>query len=1018
MRALKVLLALMLLASTMPAFSHIGVVSAEHEGEGICEVIIDNNDQRLFDTDGDGLDDTIFFDYYLDIQEDESTACSYSMYVDVTINIFLNDTYIDERSIEHHVVSRANERHVVFLTAPADGEYDFLLSTDDDSIEILDQQGYVPTQGSSTPNIVEIDPYWVFTPYDKVLTMMDFGAAVDNQTMYVLTGQSVVWAVNAGYPHTATSDDGSTFDSGGMTSGDTYSYTFNSPGTYNYSCTFHPGQMQGVIVVMDPITFRPFETNQGIYSAGDYIHYDGQMLADGLGQAIVDDSDEDFDTYQVSRAETFEITFQGGPVDWQDATLTSCPMVTAPTSGGCNLLLFEWEADITFTNSTDNRYWKMELGLNVEMYFSYPFDGKKFEIQQFHHRLTLGNPSSGDQVKFDDWENSTGDIEQSSTENSSSGGMPTEFTVGDEWTFNITREMHFTEKSCEYYAPLWTASCDGDEYWENDTDEMTQSALAQRTFTLDAHNHANQSDSSPTMFNAVRLSDWGEGNVWINEQGMPLNLPLEFVPLSFIPLAGYSMSKIVDSDGDGVPDSSDSCPGTALGATVDATGCSTDQLDDDGDGVPNIADDCADTDSQGMTDIDANGCAWEQRDEDGDGILNYLDFCQGTPAGETVDTDGMTRGCSTTQKDTDGDGVSDANDTCPGFNDAIDVDGDGIADGCDSLIDSDGDLVADEDDLCEGHDDSIDVDDDGIPDGCDPLIDSDRDDVADADDQCPGYDDAIDVDGDGIIDGCDDIIDSDGDGVADSFEMCPGYDDAIDVDADGTPDGCDSIIDADFDFVANGDDECPDTVATEVVNENGCSPAQLDTDSDGVNDAEDHCPVTPGGTHDADADGCPDDTDGDGILDVDDACAGSSADEQVDTTGCVPDTGFFAGGFGGEKSILLGGLAALLVSIILLVTVMIVRRGRESEDYKQQSELFKEVSTSALKWSGAGMPSRGPSEGASMPTSGAPAEPSSPHVAQVGEVHADSYEYLEHPPNSDNWWYRDQQTNHWQRWVK
>src|SRR3546814_7394101 len=38
-----------------------------------------------------------------------------------------------------------------------------------------------------------------------------------------------------------------------------------------------------------------------------------------------------------------------------------------------------------------------------------------------------------------------------------------------------------------------------------------------------------------------------------------------------------------DSDGDGVPDDADLCPGTAQGVKVDAKGC---PLDSDGDGVP------------------------------------------------------------------------------------------------------------------------------------------------------------------------------------------------------------------------------------------------------------------------------------------------------------------------------------------------------------------------------------------------------------------------------------------------
>ena len=45
----------------------------------------------------------------------------------------------------------------------------------------------------------------------------------------------------------------------------------------------------------------------------------------------------------------------------------------------------------------------------------------------------------------------------------------------------------------------------------------------------------------------------------------------------------------IDSDGDGVLDDADQCPGTPRGVTVDATGC---PLDSDGDGVPNYKDKC------------------------------------------------------------------------------------------------------------------------------------------------------------------------------------------------------------------------------------------------------------------------------------------------------------------------------------------------------------------------------------------------------------------------------------------
>ncbi len=62
----------------------------------------------------------------------------------------------------------------------------------------------------------------------------------------------------------------------------------------------------------------------------------------------------------------------------------------------------------------------------------------------------------------------------------------------------------------------------------------------------------------------------------------------------------------LDSDGDGVPDSNDLCPGTPQGESVDGNGCSTSQIDSDNDGVNDNIDLCPDT-PIGET-VDASGC--------------------------------------------------------------------------------------------------------------------------------------------------------------------------------------------------------------------------------------------------------------------------------------------------------------------------------------------------------------------------------------------------------------------------
>jgi uncharacterized protein (UPF0548 family) len=94
---------------------------------------------------------------------------------------------------------------------------------------------------------------------------------------------------------------------------------------------------------------------------------------------------------------------------------------------------------------------------------------------------------------------------------------------------------------------------------------------------------------------------------------------------------------VVDGDGDGVPDESDVCPGTAAGAEVDGGGCSQVQVDGDLDGVCNpgkVSTFCVDADncpvvanaSQANNDGDAQGDACDP-DDDNDGVPDASDAC-------------------------------------------------------------------------------------------------------------------------------------------------------------------------------------------------------------------------------------------------------------------------------------------------------------------------------------------------------------------------------------------------------
>ena len=66
-------------------------------------------------------------------------------------------------------------------------------------------------------------------------------------TLTVPAGTTVTWTNNDPVPHTATAGDGS-FDSGNLNPGQSFAFTFATPGSYPYVCQYHAG-MKGTIVV-------------------------------------------------------------------------------------------------------------------------------------------------------------------------------------------------------------------------------------------------------------------------------------------------------------------------------------------------------------------------------------------------------------------------------------------------------------------------------------------------------------------------------------------------------------------------------------------------------------------------------------------------------------------------------------------------------------------------------------------------------------------------------------------------
>ncbi|WP_033416221.1 OmpA family protein [Hahella ganghwensis] len=124
--------------------------------------------------------------------------------------------------------------------------------------------------------------------------------------------------------------------------------------------------------------------------------------------------------------------------------------------------------------------------------------------------------------------------------------------------------------------------------------------------------------------------------------------------LGLVAMLGGSSMEPEDSDGDGVYDDDDACPGTAYGVEVDAEGCEIER-DSDNDGVMDNDDQCPNT--KPGTRVDAEGCP-VTGDKDGDGVADNADKCPNTPAKAEVDS----RGCPL---DSDKDGIANGLDACP-----------------------------------------------------------------------------------------------------------------------------------------------------------------------------------------------------------------------------------------------------------------------------------------------------------------------------------------------------------------
>jgi plastocyanin len=107
--------------------------------------------------------------------------------------------------------------------------------------------------GTSSPSSpTTFNPSPTPTPGGNAVTIPSGAQSLGNRAfmpnpLTVAAGTTVTWTNTDAIAHTSTSDS-RVFDSGTISPGGSFSFAFQTPGTFPYHCTIHPG-MVGTVVV-------------------------------------------------------------------------------------------------------------------------------------------------------------------------------------------------------------------------------------------------------------------------------------------------------------------------------------------------------------------------------------------------------------------------------------------------------------------------------------------------------------------------------------------------------------------------------------------------------------------------------------------------------------------------------------------------------------------------------------------------------------------------------------------------
>ena len=89
-------------------------------------------------------------------------------------------------------------------------------------------------------------------PADQAQQVAIYNYKFSPEVLTVPAGTRVTWTNKDEVPHTVVSSDKRFPQSPGLDTGEQYSYTFTTPGTYEYFCTLHPFMKGKVVVTGEP----------------------------------------------------------------------------------------------------------------------------------------------------------------------------------------------------------------------------------------------------------------------------------------------------------------------------------------------------------------------------------------------------------------------------------------------------------------------------------------------------------------------------------------------------------------------------------------------------------------------------------------------------------------------------------------------------------------------------------------------------------------------------------------------